>query len=74
MQVLHQQQHAPNRDVVPPNNEQINLLQQPNAVENEQPNIADNNADYRSLTHMIPTWNWRKNKPLLSKQEQFLNG
>ena len=49
VQVLHQQQHAPKRDVEQPNNKQIDLLQQSNVVENEQPNIDDNNADLQVI-------------------------
>ena len=74
MQVLHQQQHPRNRDVELPSNTQIDLLQQPNVVENEQPNVVDNSAIYRSLINMMLSWNWRKNKTFLSKQEQSLNG
>ena len=73
MQVLCQHQHAPNRDVKLPNNAQIDPLQQLTIVEHEQPNIKDNNADLQSFINMMLTWNWRKNKPLLSKQEQSLN-
>ena len=49
MQVLHQQQHAPNRDLEQPNDAQIDLLQQANVVEIEQPNIIDNKADLQVI-------------------------
>ena len=41
--------YAPNRDVEQPNNAQIDLLQQPNVVENKQPNIVDNNVDLQFI-------------------------
>ena len=49
MQILHQQQHAPNRDLEQPNDAQIDLLQQANVVEIEQPNIIDNKADLQVI-------------------------
>ena len=41
--------HAPIRGVEQPNNAQIDLLQQPNVVEYEQPNIVDNNVDLQVI-------------------------
>ena len=41
--------HAPIRGVEQPNNAQIDLLQQPNVGENEQPNIVDKNAELQVI-------------------------
>ena len=50
VQVLHKQQHAPNKDLELPSYTQIDRLQQPNVVENEQPNIVDDNADLQVIS------------------------